>query len=92
MFARGILTINPRHGASEVGTITVEHWRLEDAAMQSVEARMIEGGGDWRGTERTLEKFDQREMTENLPVVVFHTGVDPVTRVCENCGRTAGSG
>lgn len=92
MFEAGVWGIDPVSGVQWTGTFNVEHWRIEDAGLQSIEAKMIAGGaGDWRGTERTLQHFDQEDRSEVLPVVVFHTQVDPVTRVCQSCGRTAGT-
>lgn len=87
MFIKGIITVDNR-GVSPIGTVWVEHWRIEDAWRQSVTEKMVAGGGSWRGTTRTMQKFDKNDVTENLPVVVFHTEVDPETWMCASCGRS----
>ena len=87
MFEAGIISIDNR-GVSPIGTISVEHWRIEDAQRQSVYEQIARDGGSWRGTTRTMQNFDRNDMTESLPVVVFHTEVDPTTWLCGSCGRS----
>ncbi len=92
MFAEGVWGTNPETGVQWTGTFNVEHWRLEDAFKEGVSAKMVaSGAGSWRGTGRTLQEFDRGDTSEVLPVVVFHSAVDPETRVCQSCGRTAGT-
>lgn len=91
MFAAGVWGVDPESGIPFTGGFNVEHWRIEDAGQQSVEEKMITGGAEWRGTDRTLQNFDQADRSEFLPVVVFHMGVDPVSRACQRCETIVGT-